>query len=143
MLKYLVSNNVWLTARNNKPPILFFIIFKKGTPNWKWDLLWQLRDQTDSGSNSTENALYRLFFIVIRLLEKPLSEWLEILEGTSLPFSPVQTMEQVFHDPQVLHNHLLLEMQHKSTGTVRVPGDKLMLSSVSLLSTACKTHSNC
>ncbi|PIK47138.1 putative succinate--hydroxymethylglutarate CoA-transferase-like [Apostichopus japonicus] len=57
-----------------------------------------------------------------RLMEKSLSEWLEILDGTTLPYSPVQSMEQVFNDPQVLHNNLLLEMQHKSMGTIKVPG---------------------
>jgi crotonobetainyl-CoA:carnitine CoA-transferase CaiB-like acyl-CoA transferase len=41
------------------------------------------------------------------------------MQAASFPFGPVNTMEEVFQDPQVRHNQLHQEVQHASLRTVK------------------------
>ncbi|XP_070583844.1 succinate--hydroxymethylglutarate CoA-transferase isoform X2 [Erythrolamprus reginae] len=57
-----------------------------------------------------------------RFLEKETSKWLNHFEGSGVPYGPINSMKQVFSDPQVLHNKLIMEMEHPTVGTITVPG---------------------
>merc|ERR1712168_158017 len=57
-----------------------------------------------------------------RFAQESLSHWLEVFQGCALPYGPVNTMEQVFQDPQVEHNRIIWEYEHPVVGRVRVPG---------------------
>jgi len=57
-----------------------------------------------------------------RFREKTLKEWLTAFESVSFPHGPINTIKEVFSDPQVLHNGMIQEMQHSTTGTIRLPG---------------------
>jgi len=37
-------------------------------------------------------------------------------------YAPVNNMEQLFSDPQVLHRNMVVECEHKTAGKVRIPG---------------------
>lgn len=53
------------------------------------------------------------------------SEWLECFEKVvdgKFAFAPVNNMEKVFSDPQVLHRGMLIECEHKTAGNIRMPG---------------------
>jgi succinate--hydroxymethylglutarate CoA-transferase len=65
-----------------------------------------------------------------RFQEKDLSDWTAAFEGTSLPFGPVQSLQQVFHDPQVIHNKMIQEFTHPTVGKVRVPGPPVGYSTI-------------
>ena len=52
-------------------------------------------------------------------------EWMDIFEKVDegrFAFAPVNNMQQVFSDPQVLHRNMVLECQHKTAGEIRLPG---------------------
>lgn len=53
---------------------------------------------------------------------KPMSHWLQLLEGCGMPYGPVNSIEEVFQDPQVLHNEMISEFFHPTSGRIRVPG---------------------
>ncbi|XP_037082866.1 succinate--hydroxymethylglutarate CoA-transferase-like isoform X2 [Pollicipes pollicipes] len=55
-----------------------------------------------------------------RLAECTTAEWLRVLDGSAFPYGPVNNMEQVFSDPQVLHNGLVEEVDHPTAGRLRV-----------------------
>eukprot|EP00075_Anas_platyrhynchos_P017904 XP_027307157.1 succinate--hydroxymethylglutarate CoA-transferase isoform X13 [Anas platyrhynchos] len=57
-----------------------------------------------------------------RFSEKTTSKWLQLFEGSGVPYGPINNMQQVFSDPQVLHNGLLMEMNHPTAGRIVVPG---------------------
>ncbi|XP_071488142.1 succinyl-CoA:glutarate CoA-transferase-like [Diadema antillarum] len=65
-----------------------------------------------------------------RLLERTTGEWLEALEGCGFPYGPINTMSQVFSDPQVVHNNMILEMEHPTVGNIRVPGHAVRYSNI-------------
>ncbi|XP_072038528.1 succinyl-CoA:glutarate CoA-transferase-like [Amphiura filiformis] len=62
--------------------------------------------------------------------QKEMSVWLAKFEGYGLPYGPIQNMQQVFSDPQVLHNNMIQEFQHSTAGTVRVPGPAVKYSTI-------------
>uniref|UniRef100_A0A803VDW2 Succinyl-CoA:glutarate CoA-transferase n=1 Tax=Ficedula albicollis TaxID=59894 RepID=A0A803VDW2_FICAL len=57
-----------------------------------------------------------------RFSEKATMEWLQLFEGSGVPYGPINNMQQVFSDPQVLHNGLVMEMNHPTAGKIAVPG---------------------
>uniref|UniRef100_A0A669Q5Y6 Succinyl-CoA:glutarate-CoA transferase n=1 Tax=Phasianus colchicus TaxID=9054 RepID=A0A669Q5Y6_PHACC len=71
-----------------------------------------------------------------RFSEKTTVEWLQLFEGSGVPYGPINNMQQVFSEPQeaseqvrrscclteVLHNGLVMEMDHPTAGRIAVPG---------------------
>ncbi|XP_054713908.1 succinate--hydroxymethylglutarate CoA-transferase-like isoform X2 [Uloborus diversus] len=48
--------------------------------------------------------------------------WLSVFKESGMPYGPVNTMEEVFKHPQVLHNKMVAEMVHSHIGKIRVTG---------------------
>ncbi|XP_062985568.1 succinate--hydroxymethylglutarate CoA-transferase isoform X2 [Elgaria multicarinata webbii] len=75
--------------------------------------------------NNQQRVLNRKELIGIlsaRFLEKETTKWLELFESSGVPYGPINSMKQVFSDPQVLHNRLVMEMEHPTVGKIAVPG---------------------
>ncbi|XP_024065560.2 succinate--hydroxymethylglutarate CoA-transferase isoform X2 [Terrapene carolina triunguis] len=66
-----------------------------------------------------------------RFSEKMTTKWLELFEGSGVPYGPINSMQQVFSDPQVLHNGLIMEMDHPTVGKIAVPGPAVRYSEFS------------
>lgn len=62
--------------------------------------------------------------------QQDLSVWMDKFDGTGLPYGPVQSMEQVFHDPQVINNGMIQEIIHSTAGNIRVPGPAVKYSTI-------------
>jgi formyl-CoA transferase len=56
------------------------------------------------------------------------SELEERFEEQGLPPAPVYELDEVFRDPQVVHNDLVLELEHPAYGKVKVTGFPVKLS---------------
>ena len=54
--------------------------------------------------------------------------WVEALEAIGVPCGPVNTVDKVANDPQVLARDMIAEVEHDTTGTVQVPGIPIKLS---------------
>lgn len=50
------------------------------------------------------------------------NEWLEILRNQDVPAGPVQTIDQVAVDPQVLHNDMIVQLEHPTIGQLKMLG---------------------
>jgi len=48
--------------------------------------------------------------------------WVNTLTAADVPCAPVQTIDQVFAAPQVLHREMLVEIDHPTAGTVKMTG---------------------
>lgn len=55
-------------------------------------------------------------------------QWLEMLEGCPFPYAPINSLSQVFSDPQVVHNELVEEIKHPSVGRVKQVGPAVKFS---------------
>ncbi len=54
--------------------------------------------------------------------------WVEALEAIGVPCGPVNTVDKVANDPQVLARDMIAEIEHDTTGTVQIPGIPIKLS---------------
>jgi crotonobetainyl-CoA:carnitine CoA-transferase CaiB-like acyl-CoA transferase len=53
---------------------------------------------------------------------RPGDEWLEMLIAEAIPCAPINRMDEVFKDPQVLHRDMLVEVDHPTAGKVKMVG---------------------
>ena len=54
--------------------------------------------------------------------QKTSAEWLAILEGRGIPAGPVRFVEELFDDPQIQSNGLVIEVEHRDAGAVKMIG---------------------
>ena len=70
-----------------------------------------------------------LFPILVEIMcRRTTNEWIEALEGIGVPCGPVNTVDKVANDPQVLAREMIAEVEHEVTGTVQIPGIPIKLS---------------
>jgi formyl-CoA transferase/CoA:oxalate CoA-transferase len=63
--------------------------------------------------------------IAARLRTRSSREWLALLAAEGIPAAPVQSIDGVFADPQVLARGMVVEMEHPTAGRVRAAGSPL------------------
>jgi crotonobetainyl-CoA:carnitine CoA-transferase CaiB-like acyl-CoA transferase len=56
------------------------------------------------------------------------NEWISVLETAGVPCGPINTIDQVFDDPQIRHRGLQVALPHAAAGTVPLVGSPLRLS---------------
>ena len=61
-------------------------------------------------------------------LSRDSQTWSKILHAAQVPCAPVQTIDQVFRDPQVIHRGMLAEVEHPSAGKMKMAGLPLKFS---------------
>ncbi len=54
-----------------------------------------------------------------------ISHWLSLMESISVPCGPINTVDQVLHDPQVQARHMLVDVPHPSAGSVKLVASPL------------------
>jgi formyl-CoA transferase len=59
---------------------------------------------------------------------KPRADWLTLLEQEDVPSGPLNTIDEVFADPQVMALGMRKDLPHRSRGTVSVVGNPVRLS---------------
>jgi crotonobetainyl-CoA:carnitine CoA-transferase CaiB-like acyl-CoA transferase len=59
---------------------------------------------------------------------KTQKEWVDALNEAGIPCGPIYTIDQVFRDPQVLHQRMFLEVDHPKAGKVPMTGLPVHLS---------------
>ena len=54
--------------------------------------------------------------------------WIELLAAADVPCGPVNKLGDAFTDPQVLHNEMVVKVEHPRAGTLHVPGVPVKMS---------------
>eukprot|EP00070_Physeter_catodon_P039116 XP_028346010.1 succinate--hydroxymethylglutarate CoA-transferase isoform X8 [Physeter catodon] len=67
-----------------------------------------------------------------RFEEEMTSKWLHLFEGSGVPYGPINNMKNVFAEPQVSHNGLVMEMKHPTVGKISVPGPAVRYSELKM-----------
>ena len=83
---------------------------------------WADDSRFDKNSNRVENRSLLIGLLAEIFLSRSTDEWLKLLNSAEVPCAPVQTVDQVFKAPQVLHREMLVQVEHPTAGTVRMAG---------------------
>ena len=51
--------------------------------------------------------------------QKPMAEWIKLIQKADVPCGPLNDLEMAFTDPQVVHNQMVVEMEHPRAGKQR------------------------
>lgn len=62
--------------------------------------------------------------------KKTNGEWIELFEGASFTYGPINTLKDTFSDPQVVHNELVQEIEHITAGKIRMVGPAVKYSDI-------------
>ncbi len=60
--------------------------------------------------------------------KKTTEEWLEILDKVGVPNGPINTIDKVLQDPQVIAREMIVEVEHPIAGKFKMPGVPIKLS---------------
>ena len=85
-----------------------------------------------SNTVRVENREILVPIIQERLLTKPRDAWLSKLMESGFPCAPVNAMDEVFSDPQLLHRNMLVTMDHPKIGKIKQIGAPLKFSDTPL-----------
>lgn len=82
---------------------------------------------TDPGRRDEfRNDVYPIIEAIF--LTKTSKEWLELLDKADIPAAPILDREQVFDEPQVIENKMIVPVDHPRAGPVRMFGPPINLS---------------
>ena len=83
---------------------------------------WAEDPRFEKNSARVENRFLLIGLVAEMFLTRSTDQWLKLLNKAEVPCAPVQTVDQVFKAPQVLHRDMLVEVEHPTAGTVRMAG---------------------
>ena len=75
-----------------------------------------------------ENRKELVSFLQEIFFQKTSAEWLKLLAEAEIPCGPINAIDRVFADPQVLTRGMLVEMEHSVTGKYKLVGSPMKLS---------------
>jgi formyl-CoA transferase len=142
---YLVSGKVPRRMGNAHPNIVpyetyqakdgIYIALGVGNDNqWrklcKLAKLEHLMDDPRYASNPkrVENRKELVSILQKIFLQKDSGEWIKLLTEAEIPSGPINTIDRVFADPQVLSREMLVGMEHPAIGPIKLVGSPMKLS---------------
>jgi len=102
----------------------------------QWTLLCSLLETPDlidderfnTGPKRTRNHAVLEPLLEAAFRKKPTDEWLELLLEAEIPCGPIQTIDQVVRDPQVVHRGMIQEITHPKAGTIPIANTPVRMS---------------
>ena len=83
---------------------------------------WLADPRFATNPKRVENRGVLIPFVAERMLEKTCDEWMEILVDAAVPCGPVNNMQRLFSDPQILHRNMVAEVIHPTIGALKLCG---------------------
>ena len=83
---------------------------------------WLQDQRFTSNPKRVENRDAIIPLIAGVLAGKNCDEWMKRLVAASVPCGPVNNMERLFSDPQVLHRNMIADVPHPTIGSLRLCG---------------------
>ncbi len=76
----------------------------------------------ESNPRRVENRETLLPLVGEVMMQKTCDQWVELFVKEAIPCGPVNNMQSLFADPQVLHRGMVAEVPHQTIGTLRLAG---------------------
>ncbi len=62
------------------------------------------------------------------MVKKTSAEWSRLFDENAIPFTPINTIDKVANDPQILAREMVVEVAHPVAGAMKLPGIPIKLS---------------
>ena len=79
-------------------------------------------EKFSSNLNRKENINELVNILNSELIKKTSDEWLEIFDNNGLPCGPINSITEMFEDPQTIHREMLIEVDNKKAGKSKAIG---------------------
>lgn len=141
--RYEITGEVPVPIGNRHPSIAPFEPFETRTDQIMVaignDKLWQtftslvgleFEDPDKFATNPNRVRYYKELrpFIEAKMKEKTCEEWQAILDEAGIPNGPINTVDKVVSNPQVLYRDMILKVDHPVAGETKIPGIPVKLS---------------
>jgi formyl-CoA transferase len=83
---------------------------------------WIADPRFETNARRVENRQVLLPLVAEVIAGRTCDEWVGLLVEASIPCGPVNNMQSLFADPQVLHRGMVAEVPHQTIGTLRLAG---------------------
>ena len=83
---------------------------------------WIADPRFASNPKRVENREVLLPLVAELIAQKTCDEWVELLVRSEIPAGPVNDMQRLFSDPQVLHRGMVADILHPTIGALRLAG---------------------
>lgn len=142
--RYVVAGEIPTPKGNRHPSIVPFEPFE--TSDGKImiavgnDALWakfcrateldDLVKKKEFKTNPLRNDNYKILrpLIAEKIVEKTVDEWIEILNSAGVPNGPINTVDKVLSDPQMIARDMVKEVKHPTAGKLIIPGVPIKMS---------------
>jgi crotonobetainyl-CoA:carnitine CoA-transferase CaiB-like acyl-CoA transferase len=79
-------------------------------------------DKYGTNARRVENRNELIPIIAAEMRKKARNEWIDLLVAEGIPCGPINSIEEVFSDPQVLHRNMLQVVDHPTIGKLKLAG---------------------
>lgn len=93
-----------------------------GTPEYVTDP----RFATNAARVENVEELYKIIHEIS--VTKTTAEWMETLDKAGLPVGPINTIDKVVADPQIIARDMIVEVDHPVAGKMKIAGNPIKLS---------------
>jgi len=101
-----------------------------------WAKLCKVMERSDLAEHESfkTNLLRSTNYDILRpmiaevIQTKNTHEWQEILDNAGVPNGPINTVDKVIQDPQVISREMIVEIEHPVAGKLKMPGVPVKLS---------------
>jgi len=83
---------------------------------------WLEDSRFETNPKRVENREAMLPLVADVMAAKTCDEWMELFVEAAIPCGPVNDMQHLFSDPQVVHREMIAEVPHATIGTLRLAG---------------------
>jgi formyl-CoA transferase len=96
-----------------------------GHPEWAANPDWATQKQRSAARKEINAAISEV------TRTKPSAHWIELFEGAGIPCGPINSIDQVFADPQVKHLGLATPVEHPRLGRFEIVASPVNIEGVS------------
>lgn len=95
-----------------------------GKSEWKDKADWKTGEDRSRNRHAINQAIGEV------TKTKPSLHWIDVFDGAGIPCGPINTIDQVFEDPQVQHLGLARPVEHPRLGPQRIVGTPINFSGI-------------
>ncbi|GAK56444.1 putative formyl-CoA transferase [Candidatus Vecturithrix granuli] len=78
----------------------------------------------------TEHLETLIPLLEAEIIKKTVAEWSDIFERVGLPHSPINTIDKVMTNRQILARNMIVEIEDKDVGAIKIAGNPIKMTSI-------------